>query len=220
MATISKQVDALEKVGSPSIVFSNPKKIVKTFRFTFSKELADELYVFSKYHQFESNKDYKKSWTAWCEEPHIRGLVEQEIRRLQDMGFTGNSADKMYKSSRYYFRTKTQEQKPLEQQRKEYSRFSNTLLSDVDNHIRAIIQKHLPNDKSNDAAVQSTICPADGFRDFYNSQNATIVREFNMYMASTTVPANQTSRDVVNEWMERLKKTYKNRFYKISHNTK
>ena len=105
---------------------------VNIYRFKFSEDFVEELYKFSKIHQYEERKHFKESWEIWVEEN--KDLVDYEINRLKKIGYDGDIIDKMYKSARYYFRKKGTEKKaPVE--RREYIHVSKELKELVKTYI-------------------------------------------------------------------------------------
>jgi len=82
---------------------------VSIFRFKFSDCFVNELYKFSKIHQYDHRKDFKSAWDTWLEENEE--LVNEETQRLSRLGYDGDAEDKMFKSARYYFRKKSTEKK-------------------------------------------------------------------------------------------------------------
>jgi len=77
------------------------------FRFEFSKQFMDVLYQFSKIHQYDDRHSYKEAWKEWTMIDEISGMIEEETRRMVELGYLGNVEDKMFKSGRYYFRKKS-----------------------------------------------------------------------------------------------------------------
>lgn len=76
------------------------------FRFEFSKQFMDVLYQFSKIHQYDDRHTYKEAWKEWTMIDEISVMIEEETRRMIELGYLGNVEDKMFKSGRYYFRKK------------------------------------------------------------------------------------------------------------------
>ena len=103
------------------------------YRYKFTKEFMEELYKFSKIHQYDDRKVFKDSWVIWTEENSE--LVESEICRLTLLGYEGNILDKMFKSARYYFRKKSTEKK-TPKSRRQYISVSRELLDKMDLHIK------------------------------------------------------------------------------------
>ena len=83
----------------------------KIFRFEFSESLVEKLGAFSKQNELVDRETFKDEWKKWLDEN--QALVEEEDARLKGIGYQGNIQDKMYKSSRYYFRKKSTAKKAL-----------------------------------------------------------------------------------------------------------
>jgi hypothetical protein len=77
---------------------------VKIFRFKLSDDVMSFITQFSKIHQFDDRHAYKEAWAIWLSDN--QDMVEREIMRLQQLGYTGDIIDKMFKAGRYYFREK------------------------------------------------------------------------------------------------------------------
>jgi len=158
------------------------------YRFKFTNEFTDELYKFSKIHQYDHRKDFKEAWELWIEDND--GLVSEEVRRLNNIGYDGDILDKMFKSARYYFRKKSTEKKePI--QRRAYIGTNKEFLEAIDNHIKSNVS-----DK-----------PSDGFDDFCKN-NIELLKE------EVQKLCNNNFNDS-NEIKQKIKKTYKNRYFLI-----
>jgi hypothetical protein len=158
------------------------------YRFKFTNEFTDELYKFSKIHQYDHRKDFKEAWELWIEDND--GLVSEEVRRLNNIGYGGDILDKMFKSARYYFRKKSTEKKePI--QRRAYIGTNKEFLEAIDNHIKSNVS-----DK-----------PSDGFDDFCKN-NIELLKE------EVQKLCNNGFNDS-NEIKQKIKKTYKNRYFLI-----
>lgn len=168
------------------------KKINATiFRFKFTEAFMADLYKFSKIHQYDHRKDFKEAWTIWIEEND--DIIDEEVRRLVDLGYDGDILDKMFKSARYYFRKKspvTVEPK----QRRQYISVSRELLEAMDTHIK--INIGLPDYQ-----------PKIGFVSFYEENNSLIEETFRSFYQQ-----NIKDREFI---QLKLKKTYKNRYFMI-----
>jgi len=165
------------------------KPVNTIYRYKFRDEFVDELYKFSKIHQYDHRKDFKEAWQLWIEEND--DIVSDEARILSSSGYDGDILDKMFKSARYYFRKKSTEQKEPAKRRK-YCGLAKDVLDAMDKHIASNI--------TNDDYKPST-----GFESFC-AINSALLKE-------------ETSRLIINgfkdtiEIHEKLKKTYKNRYF-------
>ena len=182
-----------------NIHMDKPIDSMPVLRFNFTASCMTQLSSFAKIHQFDSRDDFKNAWKSWSEDN--KTLIQDETIRLQQFGFTGNVHDKMFKSVRYYFRQKSTV--PASQPpRKIYESMHKPILSAIDTQIKSII-------------YDSSISPADGFDSFCTEQMNLIIEAIRISYP-TTQPI---SRDMIISYTNRLKKTYKNRFYNIKVST-
>jgi len=162
---------------------------VNIYRYKFTDDFTAELFTFSKVHQYDHRKDFKDAWNIWLEDND--DIVNDEIRRLINLGYDGNILDKMFKSARYYFRKKGTEKKaPVE--RRQYIGVQKDLLDAMDNHIMSKINR-------NDCK------PSESFDDFCKN-NITILQEEISILVKNGI-TNTT------EIHQKIKKTYKNRYF-------
>jgi hypothetical protein len=169
--------------------YNNDEINVNIFRFKFKHDFTNELYIFSKVHQYDHRKDFKEAWKIWLEDNE--NLVESEIRRLTNLGYDGDINDKMFKSARYYFRKKSTEKKePIK--RRVYQGVQKELLEAMDTHIKENL-----NDKS--------FKPSDGFEQFCKEQLELIKDEVNQLCKNGYTDSNEIK--------SKIKKTYKNRYF-------
>lgn len=77
---------------------------VPVFRFKISDDVVDAIVAFAKIHCYDDRHAYKDAWKEWCEDN--REMLDVEVKRLENIGYTGNAYDKFFKSGRYYFRNK------------------------------------------------------------------------------------------------------------------
>ena len=103
------------------------------YRYKFTTEFMEELYEFSKIHQYDDRHDFKEAWDNWIKENDEQ--INKEIMRLLYLGYEGNVMEKMFKSARYYFRKKSTEKKEPKK-RKNYISMNRSILSLMDEHIK------------------------------------------------------------------------------------
>jgi len=180
----------LEYTKNKNVSFDD-KMNVNIYRYKFSDDFVEELYNFSKIHQYEERKIFKESWNLWIEEN--KALVEYEMSRLKNIGYTGDVIDKMYKSARYYFRKKDTEKK-AHTERREYTSTSKELRDAMDYHI-------IKNIKTDNYK------PSDGFDDFCKNNIKLLEEEIKHLCNSGMVDCNEIKN--------KFKKTYKNRYFMI-----
>jgi hypothetical protein len=171
------------------LLCKNKHDDINIYRYKFSNEFTDELFKFSKIHQYDNRKDYKEAWNIWTEDNNF--IIREEIRRLTNLGYDGNVLDKMFKSSRYYFRKKTSEKKPPTE-RRNYITVQKELLSAMDDHIKTRI-----NNK-----------PSKGFDDFCQVNIDLLKEEVNIFCKNGLTDSSEIKK--------KIKKTYKNRYYLLT----
>ena len=165
------------------------------YRFKFTQDVMNELTRFAKIHQFDNREDYKEAWKEWADTNE--DMISNETRRLYELGYTDNVEKKMYKSARYYFRTKAQE-KQDPQKRRNYIPMTQDILKSMDEHVNSYCR--------NESDPHS---PAEGFDNFCENYKDIIRSEiqtlFNMGIEDHRLIS------------AKLKKTYKNRHYQLTH---
>ena len=166
------------------------------YRYKFTEHFMEELYEFSKIHQYDARKDFKEAWKIWIEENE--DIINQETIRLDNLGYKGNVIDKMFKSARYYFRNKSTDKKEPKQ-RRQYISVTRELLNAMDNHI----EKNMFNEDYQ---------PKTGFILFCKSNKA-ILRE----TIANVVEQGVTDSELI---QDKIKKTYKNRYFILTQNNK
>ena len=181
-------------------IFDNDKKSkdlnVNIYRYKFEDDFTGELFKFSKIHQYDHRKDFKAAWENWLEENN--DIVEDESRRLKNLGYDGDILDKMFKSARYYFRKKSTEKKaPAE--RRDYIGVHKNLLDAMDEHIKLEIKN-------------ADYKPSDGFDSFCKSNIDLLKEQINVLCKSGLTDSNEIK--------QKFKKTYKNRYFLLVKNNK
>jgi hypothetical protein len=165
---------------------------ITIYRFTFSPEFNIELFSFAKIHQYDDRKDFKEAWAKWIEENS--DSIENEVCKITQLGYEGDVLDKMFKSARYYFRKKPNQKKDTVE-RKEYICLNKQFLETIDEHIKTNMNK-----------------PSDGFLDFCKN-NIEVLKE-------EVEELHQNGITDVNDIKNKIKKTYKNRYFLIMKNNK
>jgi len=158
------------------------------YRFKFTQNFMDDLYKFSKIHQYDDRKSFKEAWETWTHDQEE--LIEDETYRLNKLGYDGDVLDKMFKSARYYFRKKGTS-KPEPKERKKYIGVHKDLLDAMDLHI--FNGRNSPDYK-----------PSDGFVDFCKT-NTTDLKEEIVRLLENKLDSSEV--------MSKIKKTYKNRYF-------
>ena len=159
------------------------------YRYKFTENFMEQLYEFSKIHQYDERKDFKEAWKIWVEENE--NIINTETTRLNHLVYNGNVINKMFKSARYYFRNKTTNKKEPKQ-RRPYISVTRDLLNAMDEHI----EKNRYNEDYQ---------PKTGFILFCKANEA-ILKE----TLANVVEQGITDSEVI---QDKIKKTYKNRYY-------
>jgi hypothetical protein len=185
-----------KNIENNDINIANDKKeefIINIYRYKFTYEFTEELYKFSKIHQYDDKNDFKEAWNIWIKDND--DIVSQEVRRVTNLGYNGNIITKMFKSARYYFRKKNTEKKqPIE--RRNYLGVQKEILDSMDKHIETNIKNN------------SKYKPADAFHSYCNEHVDTIKVEIkNLLKLGLNDP---------NEIKNKIKKTYKNRYFLLT----
>jgi hypothetical protein len=162
------------------------------FRYKFTQDFMDELYKFSKIHQYDERKDFKEAWKVWLDENE--DIVNVEARRMKMLGYDGDVFDKMFKSARYYFRKKSDEKKEPKERRK-YVGVSSDLLEAMDKHIDVNMLK-------------DNYQPKTGFISFCHENEDLLKKSINMMLENGI-----NDGDYI---QEKIKKTYKNRYFMLA----
>ena len=163
----------------------------KVYRFKFSENFVENLSDFAKDNQYCDRHDFKDRWSRWVDANS--DLVSREHERLVSLGFSGDSRDKMFKSARYYYRNKsTAKTEPMI--RREYVGLPKNVLRAMDTHIIV-------------GMAQDEYSPASGFESFYKNEKD-MVTECEDALSDKMEEGSMKTR-------EKMKKTYKNRYYVI-----
>jgi hypothetical protein len=179
----------VDKIADEGINQGNDTFNVNIYRYKFTDEFTCELFKFSKIHQYDDRKAFKEAWNVWMEDNEE--ILNEEYKRLKELGYDGDIFDKMFKSARYYFRKKSTEKKePVK--RRIYVGSQKDLLEAMDEHIKSNI-------------VSGDFKPSDGFDEFCR-QNVNLLKE------EITVLCRAGLTDS-NEIKAKIKKTYKNRYF-------
>ena len=164
----------------------------KVLRFKFTQDVMDSILGFAKLHQYDDKTSYKEAWDEWKDENE--DMIARESSRLTELGYSGSVINKMYKSGRYYFRTKSME-KTEPRKRRKYVSMSKDIISKMDEHINM----HMGHDE---------FTPANGYENFCKSYVVDLKEEITRIVATGDI----TSEDIV----LKIKKTYKNRYFQIT----
>ena len=184
---------------------------LQTNRYKFTKEISGMLSDFSKLHQYDGSKEYKAAWKNWIKEAEVEHKLEEEKCRLIKAGMMDDVMTRLYNSSRYYYRKKVNPLDKTPKERKKYEGLSTDVLRRMDAQIIREINGSI--DMTDDDKFVSRFMPAKSF-EIYMRENPDGVSE----LLSGDSSSAEERRSETDQIMKRLKKTYKNRFYKIKVN--
>jgi len=173
------------------------KSVATVFRFNFESNVAELVTEFAKIHEHDDAKDYKEAWNAWCDEQ--KDVIQAETRRLGELGYTGDVIDKMYKAGRYYFRNK-KTVKAAPKTRRNYISLNGAVISLMDTHI-------------SDNIKNADFTPANAYELFVEKERKTITKEV---MRLNNVLKEEDDKLDGEGVANKIKKTYKNRYFIIS----
>jgi hypothetical protein len=184
---------------------SNTVVQLQTHRFTFSDEVSEILMDFARIHQYDERKVYKEAWQVLVQDEDTSPILLKEVETIQQHGYVGDVLDKMFKSTRYYYRKKLIKESSqttiAKSPRKEYETVPNDLLEDMDKHIKQEIARQLMQQPKTEEALQVLV------------SRATPAKSFEKYYIDYKTRELENDEELIDN--EKLKKTYKNRFYKI-----
>jgi len=170
---------------------------INIYRYKFTQEFMNEIYQFSKIHQYDERKDFKEAWEVWME---INSeLINSEVNRLTTLNYQGDIIDKMFKSARYYFRKKgTVKKEPVK--RSNYVAVNKELLDAMDQHIIKNITK-------------KEYKPSEGFVDFCDTNIELLKEEVKRLFEEEGLQKDAKTVE------KKMKKTYKNRYFMVVSNS-
>jgi hypothetical protein len=170
---------------------------INIYRYKFTQEFMNEIYQFSKIHQYDERKDFKEAWGVWMETNSE--LINSEVNRLTNLNYQGDIIDKMFKSARYYFRKKgTVKKEPVK--RSNYVAVNKELLDAMDQHIIKNITK-------------KEYKPSEGFVDFCDTNIELLKEEVARLFEEEGLQKDAKTVE------KKMKKTYKNRYFIIVSNS-
>lgn len=178
-----------------------PKK--KVFRFKLLEEIMVIITQFAKTHQHDDRHTYKEHWNNWLQEQNE--TIEREVNRLNQLGYTGDVLDKMFKAGRYYFREKTVvlseeasssttvETDP--KKRRDYIVMHQEVIQLMDNHLKSNVKQY-------------NFKPAAAYLHFCETNIAPLRKEiFRLKRENPTISDTGL--------VAKFKKTYKNRYFML-----
>jgi hypothetical protein len=176
--------------------------IINIYRFQFSNDIIKLINDFAIIHQYDDRKKYKEFWEKWVE--LNSSDIDDEITRMNCLGYEGDVLDKMFKAGRYYFRKKKlNETKKIsddddtKKERRNYIIMDHDILDAMDNHINISLSKS-----------KKGFRPASGYIDFCITSVELLTIEIKRLCSECSIDSSKLS--------DKIKKTYKNRYYLIT----
>jgi len=180
------------------LTMSEEKKHIKIFRYKFKESTIEKMIDFARIHCYDCKEDLKEAWEEWKEE--YVDMIKREQRRHEELGYEGKIEEKMYKSIRYYYMKKFNNKKKEDiiesNGRKKYVPLTKKIRLMMD----FFIQQCIDNDSYK---------PSKDYERFYN--DPIIQRHIHTEIDVIQQKYNLEDEDI----REKIKKTYKNRYYMI-----
>ena len=179
----------------------------KRYRFDFTEKVKLMLADFANMNKNTTRKEFTEAWSAWLSHETIKNLLCSERIRMESEGFEGDVLDKMFKSARYYHKKRDTNINPQERSNpgiKCKNRFSRGFLSEMDEYIQMQLMD-INNVVKNNGKMMNTLSQAEAYNIYCNGNRDQILSEFMLIK-------NQRG-ELTMDMVEKLKKTYKNRFY-------
>ena len=148
------------------------------------------------------------------EEPDVKNTIVAEVARLTANGLSGDILDRMYKSARYYYRKKGGEAVTEPTVRKEYEGLPRTVLKTIDDYIYSEINRNIAETEKGGNHI-ITITAAKSFTTYCKLHYDVISDLLPPMNDDAADNVNTNMREELKKVTDRLKKTYKNRFYNI-----
>lgn len=166
----------------------------KIYRFKFSQEFSDKIEQFAIIHQYNKPKVFKEAYNNFIK--NNENIVTREKRYLIGNGYDGDINDKMYRSARYYFKNKdysnAENKFKDKKKRRQYIKQNTEFINTIDEHVSKMLK-----DKTK---------PSDAFRNFQDSELYSTSYKNELTRIGQFL---DTEKDILNK----VKKTYKNRYF-------
>jgi hypothetical protein len=182
---------------------------IPVHRFKYSGTMITLLSNFAGVHRNDDRKDFRKFWDEFVE--NNLGVFEREVTIMKSRGFIGDPYNAIYKSTRFYYRKIYDDSGKKKNTKKHpYSKFPSELLKLIDIVIEKYISMNL--EQVTDNEYICNITPASCYTDFCDEYENDLFIHIGNYVRQThSIGGDVSSSRISNK----LKKTFKNRFYKI-----
>lgn len=200
---------AIDTIALPKI-----KIQTKTFRFEFTSEIMELIKRFAIVHQYDERKIYKEQWSKWFETQ--KEILEREITRMIDLGYEGDVHDKMFKAGRYYFRKRNIKEEKQKGNKHEIvaqaaaataTEYANTrTYITMEPVILKSMDTHILNAFKDEKELKPEIC----YKHYCINNEDLLRKEIIRMLNENDMEGKELS--------EKIKKTYKNRYYMLTRN--
>jgi len=160
------------------------------YRFKFSSEFMNCLKIFTNVHKYDENDIFNEAWSRWC--MRNEDAINKEQKRLNDLGCQKEVYNKMYKTVRYYLK-KQPEVKVEPKKRRKYITIDKSYIQLVDDHVAFCLNNNITK-------------PQECYKDFIETKEN---EEMLMRLKEEIMESGLTE----DEYIKKLKKTYKNRLF-------
>ena len=170
-------------------------KEINIYRYNLDPDIINLIKKFVDKHKYDDRQIYKEEWVKWCKVNNE--FIDNEIRRLKSINYNGDIVDKMYKAGRYYYRKKKiSDNNNNKQNRRQYISINNKIIIAMDEQINSMY-------------LNKNYKPSDGYEDFCKDNILIITKEIKRLFKKYDF----ITKELL---VIKFKKTYKNRYYRIS----
>jgi len=186
-------------------------------RFKYSDTMSSLLDKFAEIHRHDNRKDFRSFWDEFIKSN--LSVFEREVGLLEARGYKSDPYIAMYKSARFYYRKfydgsgKKKNCKKIKNH--PYSKFPTELIQLIDTVIEKYISMNLKQVSTHD--YMCDITPASCYTEFCDNYKDDLYIHIREYVRQRQSAGDNVSSSVVSN---KLKKTFKNRFYKIQEKLK
>tara|TARA_Y100000817_G_C16742136_1_gene492950 strand:+ start:271 stop:822 length:552 start_codon:yes stop_codon:yes gene_type:complete len=171
--------------------------VQQTYRFKFSNDFKKIIANFAQINkEVQDKEEWDYNFDQWTKEN--KQIILEEQRRLDNNGYVGDISfkqGKIYKSARYYFKNKSNEKKQPKK-RRVYVALDRDLLNAIDKDISNIINSRLDVTPKPHSAFTNFMKKME-YKDIINNEKERL----------------STKNLEDNDINDKIKKTYKNRYY-------
>jgi hypothetical protein len=186
-------------------------------RFKYSDVMVGLLDNFARIHRYDDRIDFRKFWDVFVETN--RKTFEYEVKLLYSRGFKSDPHFAMYKSTRFYYRKRyienNAENIKKNTKKHSYSKFPSKLIELIDSVIEKYISTNIK--QVTEREYICTITPASCYINFCDDYEFDLSIHIGDYVRQTLAVGGDISSILISN---KLKKTFKNRFYKIQEKLK